>query len=84
MQKVHLFITAVVIAFTGCQSHSEKIYQAQLVEIESARSRGEISAGEYLKLKLQMQNAHEQREATILASPDPVPYQAPYPYVPPK
>jgi hypothetical protein len=78
MQNVHLFITAIVITFTGCQSHSEKIYQAQLVELESARNGGEISASEFLKLKLQMQNAHEQREATILASPDPVPYQAPY------
>jgi len=50
--------------------NSQRIYDSQIQEIQAARQRGEISASEYLKLKLQMQNAHEQREATIVASPD--------------
>ena len=71
MKKIYLLISAVILAFTGCQSHSAKVYQNQMIELERSRNRGEISASEFLKLKLQMQNAHEQREATLLASPDP-------------
>lgn len=65
-----LFVLVVLVSVVGCRSHSQRIYDSQIQELQVARQRGEISASEYLKLKLQMQNAHEQREATIVASPD--------------
>jgi len=64
------FVLLILVSVAGCRSHSQRIYDSQIQEIQAARQRGEISASEYLKLKLQMQNAHEQREATIVASPD--------------
>ena len=65
-----LFVLVVLVSVVGCRSHSQRIYDSQIQELQAARQKGEISASEYLKLKLQMQNAHEQREATIVASPD--------------
>ena len=47
----------------GCETHSQQVYSSQLHEIEAAKSRGELSGAEYLQLKHQAQNAHEQREA---------------------
>ena len=58
-----LFIFACVGLSVGCQTHSQQVYSSQLNEIEAAKSRGELSGAEYLQLKHQAQNAHEQREA---------------------
>ncbi len=58
-----LFICACLGLSVGCQTHSQQVYSTQLNEIETAKSRGELSGAEYLQLKHQAQNAHEQREA---------------------
>ena len=58
-----LLMCACVGLSVGCQTHSQQVYSSQLHEIEAAKSRGELSAAEYLQLKHQAQNAHEQREA---------------------
>ena len=58
-----LFICACVGLSVGCQTHSQQVYSSQLNEIEAAKGRGELSTAEYLQLKHQAQNAHEQREA---------------------
>tara|TARA_Y100000588_G_scaffold27680_1_gene27059 strand:- start:136 stop:387 length:252 start_codon:yes stop_codon:yes gene_type:complete len=58
-----LLICACVGLSVGCQTHSQQVFSSQLNEIEAAKSRGELSTAEYLQLKHQAQNAHEQREA---------------------
>ena len=58
-----LFICACVGLSVGCQTHSQQVYSSQLNEIEAAKSRGELSAAEYIQLKHQAQNAHQQRQA---------------------
>jgi len=58
-----LLICAWVGLSVGCQTHSQQVYSSQLNEIEAAKGRGELSTAEYLQLKHQAQNAHEQREA---------------------
>ena len=58
-----LLICACVGLSVGCQTHSQQVYSSQLNEIEAAKSRGELSGAEYIQLKHQSQNAHEQREA---------------------
>ena len=58
-----LFICACASLSVGCQTHSQQVYSSQLNEIEAAKSRGELSAAEYIQLKHQAQNAHEQRQA---------------------
>ena len=58
-----LFICACISLSVGCQTHSQQVYSSQLNEIEAAKSRGELSAAEYIQLKHQAQNAHERREA---------------------
>ena len=55
-----LLICACVGLSVGCQTHSQQVYSSQLNEIEAAR--GELSAAEYIQLKHQAQNAHEQRQ----------------------
>ena len=62
-----LFLT---LTLWGCQSHSERVYSSQVLELQAAKERGEISPAEYLKLKLQVQNAHEERRMMLIASPD--------------
>ena len=57
-----LLICASVGLIVGCETHSQQVYSSQLNEIEAAKSRGELSAAEYLQLKHEAQNAHEQRE----------------------
>ena len=57
-----LLFCACVCLSVGCQTHSQQVYSSQLNEIEAAKSRGELSAAEYLQLKHEAQNAHEQRE----------------------
>ena len=58
-----LFICACISLSVGCQTHSQQVYSSQLNEIEAAKSRGELFAAEYIQLKHQAQNAHEQRQA---------------------
>ena len=58
-----LLICACVGLSVGCETHSQQVYSSQLNEIEAAKRRGELSAAEYIQLKHQSQNAHEQREA---------------------
>ena len=58
-----IFIFTCISLSVGCQTHSQQVYSSQLNEIEAAKSRGELSAAEYLQLKHQAQNAHERRLA---------------------
>ena len=58
-----LLICACVGLSVGCLTHSQQVYSSQLNEIEAAKRRGELSGAEYIQLKHQSQNAHEQREA---------------------
>ena len=50
----------------GCQTHNQRVYYSQLDEIEAAKSRGELSARDYIELKHNAQNAYEQRESIFL------------------
>jgi hypothetical protein len=56
-------ITFVVLLFFGCgrRARSLATYQAQLKEIEHARENNEITTAEYLRLKQDAENAHEDR-----------------------
>ena len=64
----------------GCESRqqrSARIYQTQLNQIETARLAGDISAAEYLKMKLDAQNQHENRLLPRSSSTTINNYQAP-------
>ena len=60
-----LLIITLLASLAGCQTQKQKshqAFQAQIQEIEQARAAGEISKGEYLKLKQDAENAWRQRE----------------------
>ena len=61
-----LLICALVGLSMGCQTHNQRVYYSQLNEIEAAKSRGELSARDYIELKHNAQNAYEQRESILL------------------
>jgi len=75
MKKLKYFLFPLCLVLIGCQSQRQRSYEAyqnQLNEIESAKLRGDLTPAEYLKLKLDVQNAFEERtaieEAAILGS----------------
>lgn len=75
------FILFLILLFSvGCQSRrdkSEAIYKAQLEEIELARANNQITTAEYLRLKQDAQNQHEDRMIPRGSSTSIYNYQAP-------
>ncbi len=51
----------------GCANSSKSAYRNQIREFETAYQKNEISKAEYLKLKMESENAYEHRKATIKA-----------------
>lgn len=74
MKKLLLLAMAVVLVGCGTlRKENLEAYQRQLQEIEQAHKNGDISKGEYLKMKHDAENAYrraedarKQRAATIL------------------
>jgi hypothetical protein len=63
---VHLILISLIVS--GCAANTSKtVYLNQLQEIATAYQKNEISKAEYLKLKMEAENAYEQRRATIRA-----------------
>ena len=76
------FILFLTFLSFGCQSRhdkSEAIYKAQLEEIELARANNQITTAEYLRLKQDAQNQHENRMVPRGSSTFINNYQAPAP-----
>ena len=76
------FILFLILLSVGCQSRrdkSEAIYKAQLEEIELARANNQITTAEYLRLKQDAQNQHENRMVPRGSSTFINNYQAPAP-----
>ena len=74
------FILFLILLSFGCQSRyeeSEAIYKAQLEEIELARANNQITIAEYLRLKQDAQNQHENRMLPRGSSTSIYNYQAP-------
>ena len=62
-----LFVSFLSFQCTTVRQASRQLYLKQIQEIEDAYKNKEITKAEYLRLKMQAENAFHQREATISA-----------------
>jgi outer membrane murein-binding lipoprotein Lpp len=62
---VPLILISLIVS--GCANTSKAVYRNQLQELKTAYQKNEISKAEYLKLKMEAENAYEHRKATIRA-----------------
>jgi hypothetical protein len=60
-----VLISVLVSQCTTVRQSSRETYRKQTQEIEDAYRNQEITKAEYLRLKMQAENAFQQREATI-------------------
>jgi uncharacterized protein YceK len=69
MTKYAIILSIIFILFlSGCKTvrqASRETYLRQIQEIEQVYTNKEITKAEYLRLKMQAENAFQQREATI-------------------
>ena len=81
---VMLFCLLSLVAVVGCVRTSQDtlVYQRQIQTIEDAYQKGEITKADYLKMKLDAENAYQQRRATIRAGAMSAPIQPAQPYQP--
>ena len=72
MTKYAIILSIIFILFlSGCKTvrqASRETYLRQIQEIEQAYTNKEITKVEFLRLKMQAENAFQQREATITSS----------------
>jgi hypothetical protein len=70
--------------FFGCVRPSQHtlVYQRQIQTIEEAYQKGEITKADYLKMKMDAENAYQQRRATYRAGAMSTPIQQPQQYQP--
>jgi hypothetical protein len=72
--RSRVVVLAVLMIFTccflpsGCQSRSQQAYVRQIQTIEAAYQKGNLTESEYLKLKMDAENAYQQRRATQRAA----------------
>ncbi len=67
MKHLTLLSFFACIVFSGCVTASKQVYLNQIQAIEEAYQNKEITKAEYLKLKMDSENAYRQRKATIAA-----------------
>ena len=70
--------------FLGCVRSGQHtlVYQRQIQTIEEAYQKGEITKADYLKMKMDAENAYQQRRATYRAGAISTPIQQPQQYQP--
>lgn len=73
-----------LVAVVGCVRTSQHnlVYQRQIQTIEEAYQKGEITKADYLKMKIDAENAYQQRRATYRAGAMSAPIQPPQQYQP--